>query len=406
MPRSLKSVSHAITLTTLVLAAPALLSACGDDNADATTASGDDSETGTSADPSAGTTAGGTMSGSSAGPSGSESDSMTGQATSDTTSASTDSTVDPSAGSTGQATTGDPTTGDPTTDPTTTGGVEYQPVRFIAMGDGGEGNDNQYQVANTLEMLCPEIGCDFVLYLGDNFYDEGVDGVTDTQFATKFEEPYADLEMPFYIVFGNHDYGLIANNWGKADYQIDYSAFSDKWTLPAPWYDFEVENTHFFALDSSRIFWDYQWDQQLEWLQQGTANSGAPWKFAFGHHPYISNGAHGNAGNYEGLPFPIPLISGEDVKDFMEDGVCGDIDVYFCGHDHNRQWLEPACGTEFVVSGAAAKYTDLEHHDDQPTLFEDDQEPGFLWVEIDGDTLTGRFYDADGNIDFERTIQK
>ena len=45
---------------------------------------------------------------------------------------------------------------------------------------------------------------------------------------------------------------------------------------------------------------------------------------------------------------------------FMEESVCGKIDVYFCGHDHNRQWFQPTCGTEFVVSGAAAKNTDLE----------------------------------------------
>ena len=45
----------------------------------------------------------------------------------------------------------------------------------------------------------------------------------------------------------------------------------------------------------------------------------------------------------------------------MDDYVCGDIDVYFSGHDHNRQWLEPTCGTDFIVSGAGAKTTDLEN---------------------------------------------
>ena len=75
----------------------------------------------------------------------------------------------------------------------------------------------------------------------------------------------------------------------------------------------------------------------------------------------------------------VPL--GKGVKDFMDANVCGQIDVYFSGHDHNRQWLDPVCGTEFIVSGTAAKHTDLEGRGNQ-TKFEDDNYGGFLWVEI------------------------
>ena len=39
-------------------------------------------------------------------------------------------------------------------------------------------------------------------------------------------------------------------------------------------------------------------------------------------------------------------------------------------------------------------------------FFEDDQEPGFLYVEIIDNTLTGEFYDMDGNLDFARTLVK
>ena len=94
------------------------------------------------------------------------------------------------------------------------------------------------------------------------------------------------------------------------------------------------------------------------------------------------------------------------MKDFVDESVCGKIDIYFAGHDHNRQWLEPVCGTEFVVSGAGSKNTDFAWHDDNPTFYGDDTEPGFLYVEIDDNLLIGRFYDKDGNMDFERTIVK
>jgi hypothetical protein len=77
--------------------------------------------------------------------------------------------------------------------------------------------------------------------------------------------------------------------------------------------------------------------------------------------------------------------------------------VYLSGHDHNRQFLMPSCGTEFVVSGAGAKNTDMPGRGNT-TFFEDDTVEGFLWVEIDGASFTGAFYDRDANLDYEQTF--
>ncbi len=341
--------------------------------------------------------------------------SATGSSTGESTGPGTTSspTTDPTVSTSSPTTTTDPTTTDPTTtDPTTgdttgdtTGGMMAEPVRFVVLGDGGEGNDNQYMVADQVEQICAMRGCDFALYLGDNFYDDGVESTDDNQFSTKFEMPYADLDFPFYVVFGNHDYGINSFDWYKADFEIEYTDYSDKWTLPDVWYDFSVEDVDFFALDTTRLMWDKDTSEQQSWLDQKIGGSDGAWKVAFGHHPYVSNGAHGNAGNYEGLPFP-DFVSGGVVEDFMNESLCDKVDIYFCGHDHNRQWHEPICGVEFVVSGAAAKTTDFEYHDDNKVFWEDDQLPGFLWVEIDGNTLNGAFYDRTGKLDFERTVTK
>ena len=257
-------------------------------------------------------------------------------------------------------------------------------------------------------------GCDFAVYLGDNIYNSGVDGTDDDQFRTKFEEPYAGLDFRFYVVLGNHDYGGQGagyEQW-KAQAQVDYTTMSSKWTMPQRFYGFQVpadagpagaERVDFFALDTNWIMYTSD-DEQQDWLDGAVAQSLARWKIAFGHHPYVSNGKHGNAGEYEGIPY-IPIVSGANVRDFMEDSVCGKVDVYLCGHDHNRQWLEPTCGTEFIVSGTAAKTTDLEGRG-TPTFFEDDQDGGFLLVEITGDTLVGTFFDQQGNEEFSRTVVK
>ncbi len=288
----------------------------------------------------------------------------------------------------------------------TTTGVEPEPgpVRFIAFGDGGEGNEDQYRVAEAVEMICADKGCDFALYLGDNFYDDGVFAVDDEQFIDKFEMPYADLGFRFYIALGNHDYGAVIPDWTRSDFQIEYTQFSEKWYLPFEWYTWQIENVQFFVFDTHRQMLGETLFEQRAWAEEEIAKSTATWKIGLSHHPYVSNGSHGNAGSYEGLS--STLLRGQNIKDFIDDFVCGQFQLYFSGHDHNRQWLEPVCGTTFIVSGAAAKTTDLERRDENPTFFEDADVEGFMWVEIVGDQMTGVFYDKDGNLDFEKTITR
>jgi len=285
------------------------------------------------------------------------------------------------------------------------------PVRFVALGDAGEGNTEQFAVSEAIEQVCAVRGCDFALYLGDNFYDSGVDDVYDTQFQTKFEDPYANLDIPFYVVLGNHDLGLdgLGIKLWKAPIYVDYAQFSDKWTMPAAYYSFEVANVKFYGLNTTDIFFGFGGDQET-WIEDEYLARGPhiEWNIAFGHHPYVSNGQHGNAGNYEGIPSALPyseIPRGQYIKDFFDAGACGSLDMYLSGHDHNRQWVGEACGTEFVVSGAGAKTTDLEGRGNS-TFFEDDTKEGFVWIEIVGDTLTGAFYDIDGIEDFSTTLTK
>ena len=207
---------------------------------------------------------------------------------------------------------------EPSSEPSTEDTAEPPPpepvVRFVALGDGGEGNETQYAVAAAMKTVCDSktdsdgTGCQFALYLGDNFYDEGVENVYDGQFATKFEDPYAEIDFHS-MWLGNHDYGGCAfgscgAGWEfeKSDAQVMYTHYSDKWVMPSEYYHFNEGHADFFALDTNApmIPGSAPEKTSIHGLSAPMPPQPAP-KIAFGHHPYRSNGRHGNAGTYEGL---------------------------------------------------------------------------------------------------------
>lgn len=284
-------------------------------------------------------------------------------------------------------------------------------LRFLVLGDAGEGNLTQHRVGASMAALCAAKadgapGCDFALYLGDNFYQVGVDDVHDPQFSEKFEGPYALLDLPFYVVLGNHDYGSGSLDQDRAAPQIAYTRRSTKWTLPARAYHFPAAHAHFLALDTNAAMLRELWgdtgqealiDEALE------AAAGATWTIGFGHHPYRSDGPHGNAGAYEGKDW-VPIANGAGVQSLVESKLCGRLDLYFAGHDHSRQWLQPRCGMRLAISGAGAKSTAIVDRGNAPTFAS--ASPGFLWVAIQGPELVAEFYDQHGNLEHTERLHK
>ena len=308
--------------------------------------------------------------------------------------------------------------------------AETAAVRVILLGDSGSGSEGAYAVGEAVAKVCAARGCDLVLGLGDNIYESGVSSVLDPQFEEKFELPFAPINLPFYMVLGNHDnsgfFGGDGANNAKGDFEVDYhyrdSQHPDeprqtsRWHMPSRYYRFTQGGesaaplVEFFGVDSNQIaggFPDsnenYSYNNyglvQAQWLSEAMASSKAKWKIVFAHHPYISNGSHGNAGNYDGAPaFVAPVLAGERYKAFIEETICDKADFLFAGHDHDLQWLMPvaSCGkTGFILSGAASKTRSLEHRDDNPVFYEKGDSYGFVWVEIKGDTMVGEVYQVD-----------
>lgn len=323
---------------------------------------------------------------------------------------------------------------------TPTPAAEPPVVRFLVVGDTGTGPSGfQYDVARVMEQVCAQRGCDFALVTGDNIYERGVASVDDAQFDTAFRTPYAALKFPFFVALGNHDNtgGTIAGDGSdnsKGDFQVDYhyaaANTGQQWNMADRYYAFSWPRdaatpvADFVAIDASPITHyvndlNPQWSgdrlatyiaDQMAFVGDRLATSKARWRFAFAHHPYLSNGQHGNAGSFEVGSSPdtcaVPLLvsdscRGADYKAFVEATVCNRADVYFNGHDHNLYWLEPtaACGkTEFMTSGAGAKTRINDAPDRNPAFFQVGDVPGFFWVELRGDTFTGAAYTETGGI--------
>ena len=285
-----------------------------------------------------------------------------------------------------------------------TGGTPGQDLRFIAVGDCGKGNEGQKKVAAAMRDKCSKDGCDFIQMLGDNIYNNGVSSVDDPQWMTKFEQPYANVTYPFWVVLGNHDYGGQGAGFevARADVQVAYSQKSNKWKLPAKHYKHPEPGVDFIGLDTNESMFNAHAKQKTnasKWISESTAE----WKIALGHHPYRSNGPHGNAGSYDNLPF-VPIVNGEGVKDLIDTTICGKVDVYLSGHDHSLQWLTDTCqGTELIVSGSGASPTDLPGKN---ASHYQGAHLGFVYIVISGKTFTAEFVDETGAVKYSRTITK
>lgn len=276
---------------------------------------------------------------------------------------------------------------------------------FIAMGDHGTGKPGQFEVASAIEKTCKSHSCEFALLLGDNFYSYGVDSLDDPQWQTKFEIPYKNLDFPFYAVMGNHDYGKWTAEHDKRFIQMEYTNISKKWRMPHNFYTFQKGNILFIGIDTTLISWAKQRKHQGKMIEEALTNTNAKWVIAFGHHPYLSNGRHGNAGRYDGLPFP-PVASGHFVKKFVEKYLCNKVDFYLAGHDHSKQLLpgnKKCKDTTFIVSGAGAKITKLKGKN--PYTYQD-LNKGFALFTSDGSDLNFKFINDEAKVDFETTFSK
>jgi len=118
-----------------------------------------------------------------------------------------------------------------------------QGISFLVIGDWGSGDNPAYAptqaaVAQAMAQVGLQEKIQFVVSVGDNFYEDGVQSTTDPKWATSFVNTYTGeaLQKRWYQMLGNHDYQ------GNVDAQLKYKA-DPRWHMPGRNYTFSLPVT-------------------------------------------------------------------------------------------------------------------------------------------------------------------
>jgi hypothetical protein len=197
-------------------------------------------------------------------------------------------------------------------------------VRLAAVGDVGEGEEEEWQTAWAIHSLSwKDDPYDGLLLLGDNVYPSGDPArLTDTVFR-----PFAivlEQGVKLYAIVGNHDAG-------HADEQA--AAFG----MPGTWWSYGVGPVRLIGLDSNRV----GDPSQLAFLEDTLRTAKEPWKIVAIHEPPYSAG-------YQGSNIAVrdtfgPLFAKYGVQ------------LVLSGHEHDYERDLPIDGTVYVVSGAGGR---------------------------------------------------
>ena len=245
----------------------------------------------------------------------------------------------------------------------------FASLNFLAVGDwGGMGDapyytDAQLASASGMNTIASDINATFVLALGDNFYDDGVDENTrDLRFQDTFENVYMGdhlVSLPWYAIGGNHDHE------GNMTSQMEYSNISERWNFPDythnhvfEWKEEETTlSLEVIMIDTVNLLGAYfvSHDDPLycaqppgpfdldvaasdwEWIEEKLKSSTADYLWVAGHYPVYSICNHGST--FELVRRLKPML--------IEYGA-----HYLSGHDHCAvHAMDSEHGTHYVLTG-------------------------------------------------------
>lgn len=275
---------------------------------------------------------------------------------------------------------------------------------FLAIGDWGrDGMCCQHDVALEMSLVAKYAPQKFVVALGDNFYEHGIDSPHDSQidrsWRNVYTNPFAPLKVPWHATLGNHDH------MKNAFAQVELSDVEEFWHMPHNFY-FETyadDNLFVAFLDTTCMYYnstilrsfpnetaltsDYC-EQQTERLEEELQRTKAGWKLVVGHHPFLSSSKH--AGNEKEEQ---KRLRDRLVPICVKNGVS----AYIAGHEHLLEHYVHD-GFHSFISGAGSKVRTVSLREPESVFSIGTQ--GFLQVALRNASslLHFRFFDLKGAV--------
>eukprot|EP00597_Dinobryon_sp_UTEXLB2267_P005518 CAMPEP_0170075472 /NCGR_PEP_ID=MMETSP0019_2-20121128/12601_1 /TAXON_ID=98059 /ORGANISM="Dinobryon sp., Strain UTEXLB2267" /LENGTH=334 /DNA_ID=CAMNT_0010286459 /DNA_START=282 /DNA_END=1286 /DNA_ORIENTATION=+ len=238
-------------------------------------------------------------------------------------------------------------------------------INFLAVGDWGGQDTKPYYTQGQkdsvvgMDKIATSINAEFVVALGDNFYNAGVSVETDPRFQQSFETVYtpASLQKNWYVIAGNHDHG------GNVSAQIAYSQDSARWKFPSSFHSHSftsgdssvsvdiilIDTVDLAALgkvkdESASDYFDplpelsrEQAATQWDWIEAQMKASTADYLLVGGHYPVYSVCQHGPTATL--ITNLKPLLTTYQAH-------------YMAGHDHCMEHIvEQGQKVNYFVTG-------------------------------------------------------
>lgn len=256
----------------------------------------------------------------------------------------------------------------------------------------------------------------YIVALGDNFYDKGVESSTDDAWNSVWLNNYINeyplmQTIPWYAILGNHDY---YGGYKSVKAEIDRTKFCRNWYMPKNQYTYydTISKTYSIFLDTCQIYPELYTEtyemmncrksvfDSLNYLEGKLIEAqslGSKWILVFGHYHLFSNGYYNNYDIM--ISRVLPLLSKYKV------------DAYFCGHEHNFQLLslnQQDHSIYFIVNGAGT-YTSHVVSNNMDTSIEThyvSEHNGFTRHFVQDNMFHIQFIDLNGVCKYHYTIMK
>jgi predicted phosphodiesterase len=218
---------------------------------------------------------------------------------------------------------------------------------FITFGDWGKNTSDFRRSAQWLDTTKPE----FVVLLGDNFYENGVSSVNDEKW--KLFDHIEPASPIFYAVLGNHDYRQSVTP------QLMYHTVSEKWHMPSQYY---YQHLWVGGARICGVFLDtHKFDSsQRDWaigiLQSPECNRNDTYRMVFTHYPIRTVGIFFNSKEVNHLQRTLRPVLEENR-----------VHAYIAGHEHDMQLFDEN-GIKYMIAGSISDKSEVVVNHDEVVI--------------------------------------